>query len=183
MCIIHYLCALSTSSWFSNQSTLLATIKLCIWKKNAMILLQCGFRFLLKKKGGVLTCILDCHIVFRKRTLDFPSVIRFALSRVIQQIWTSPKPWYMTAYNKTTLHTCFDQVIVFITLSKYSFMVIVKSFKLLDVWITADFSSNLHVDKITTGASKRLYVIHILKRTGVNQSYLRSILLFRKTAL
>ena len=68
----------------SAQPTLLATIKLCIWKKIAMILLQCGFRFLLKKKDGVLTCILDCHIVFRKRTLDFPSVIRFALSGVIQ---------------------------------------------------------------------------------------------------
>jgi hypothetical protein len=52
----------------------------------------------------------------------------------------------------------------------------VKSFKLLGMWITADLTWNLHVDKITLKASKRLYVLRILRWTGLNQSYLQYVL-------
>ena len=45
-------------------------------------------------------------------------------------------------------------------------------FKLLGVWITADLTWNLHVEKINSKASKRLYVLRLLRRTGLNQSYL-----------
>ena len=43
---------------------------------------------------------------------------------------------------------------------------IIKSYSFWGVWITADFTCNLHVDKITAKASKR---------TGVNQSHLGSV--------
>ena len=76
--------------------------------KIIMILLQCGFRFFLKKEGWVITCMLNCHFLFGKRTLDFPNAIRFALSGVIQQtIWTSTKPGYTTVYNEAKGLQCF----------------------------------------------------------------------------
>ena len=50
-----------------------------------------------------------------------------------------------------------------------------KSAKILGVTISDDFSWNIHVDNIVSKASKRVYMLYQLKRSGINQADLLSI--------
>ena len=43
---------------------------------------------------------------------------------------------------------------------------IVQTFKLLGVLVSSDLTWNVHIDYICAKASKRLYVLRILKRSG-----------------
>ena len=51
----------------------------------------------------------------------------------------------------------------------------VQSVKLLGVHIKCDLKWDLHVDSVCSKASKRLYALRTLKRSGVSAKHLRSV--------
>ena len=53
-----------------------------------------------------------------------------------------------------------------------------KSAKILGVTISDDLSWNIHVDNIVSKASKRVYMLYQLKRSGINQADLLSIYMY-----
>ena len=52
---------------------------------------------------------------------------------------------------------------------------VVKEVKLLGVWISSDFKWNKNIDEITKKASKRLFSLSLLKRSGIPLAVLLSI--------
>jgi hypothetical protein len=52
---------------------------------------------------------------------------------------------------------------------------LVKCFKLLGIYLTSDLSWNTHVEYMCGKASKRLYIIRILKRSGFSVNHLRKV--------
>ena len=52
---------------------------------------------------------------------------------------------------------------------------VVNTFKLLGVYLTSDLKWTTHVRHISSKASKRLYALRILKRNGVQPSYLKTV--------
>ena len=52
---------------------------------------------------------------------------------------------------------------------------VVNTIKLLGVYLTSDLKWTTHVRHISSKASKRLYALRILKRNGVQPSYLKTV--------